>query len=50
MLCTWPRTAIELALEIWPLYLATILLTASETEPRSVPCTLAATSNTGCTL
>jgi len=38
MLCTCPRTTIELAGEICPLYLAMIRFTALETVPRSVPC------------
>ncbi len=36
MLCTCPRTTIELPFPIRPRYFATILFTSSETEPRSV--------------
>ena len=50
MLWTCPRTTMELAFPIRPWYFATILFTWLETEPRSVPWTLAYTSNTGCTL
>ena len=50
MVWTWPRTVIVLAFEIVALCFATIVSIASDTEPRSVPWTLAYTSNTGCTL
>ena len=39
-----------LALAIFPVYLATMVSTASDTLPRSVPWTLADTSKTGWTL
>src|SRR6266850_639314 len=47
---TCPRTTIELALEISFVYFATNPLIRLDTEPRSVSCTAAYTSNTGCTL